>query len=59
MAAVLVGLWAPEDDHDALVVGVAVFVILFGVLFPLLWAAALHLDDLTFTSVAVPGQVIH
>jgi hypothetical protein len=34
--AVLVGLWAPEDDHDALDVGVATFVILIGAVLPLL-----------------------
>ena len=64
MTAILVGLRAPEDDHDALDVGVAIFVILLGTIFPLLQAAALRLilasiNDLTFLSVAVPGQVVH
>jgi hypothetical protein len=50
---VLVGLWAPKDDHDALDVGVAAFVILDGAILPLLRAVALRLvlasfNDLTF-----------
>ena len=64
MTAILVGLRAPEDDHDALDVGVAIFVILLGTVFPLLRAATLRLvlasiNDLTFVSVAVLGQMIH
>ena len=64
MTVVLVGLWAPEDDHDTLDIGVAAFVILGGVVLPLLWVTILRLvlasfNDLTFVSIAVPGQVIH
>ena len=64
MMAVLVGLWAPDDDHDALDVGVAAFVILIGAILPLLWVAALRLvlasfNDLTLVSMTVPCQVIH
>ena len=64
MTAILVGLRAPEDDHDALDVGVAIFVILLGTVFPLLRVAALHLvlaglNDLMFVSLTVPRQVIH
>jgi len=55
---------APKDDHDALDVGVATFIILNGGTLPFLRSAALHLalasfNDLTFVSMAVPGQVIH
>ena len=62
--AVLIGQWAPEEDHDALDVGVAAFIILNGIVLPFLWVAALRLalasfNDLTFVSMAVPGQVIH
>jgi hypothetical protein len=64
MTAILVGLWAPEDDHDALDVGVAAFIILNGVTLPFLWETALRLaldnfNDLMFVSMAVPSQVIH
>jgi hypothetical protein len=64
MMAVLIGLWAPEDDHDALDVRVVVFVILLGAIFPFLRAATLHLvhasiNDVMFVSVVVPSQVIH
>jgi hypothetical protein len=41
MMAVLIGLWSPEDDHDALDVRVAIFAIFLGTIFPLLWVAAL------------------
>ena len=62
--AVLIGQWAPEEDHDALDVGVATFVILNSAVIPFLWAAALRLvlasfNDLMFVSMVVPGQVIH
>jgi hypothetical protein len=62
--AVLVGLWTPKDDHDALDVRVVAFVILNSAVLPFLQAATLHLvlasfNDLTFVSMAVPGQVIH
>ena len=61
---VLIGLWAHEDDHDALDVGVTTFVMLNGAVLPFLLVAALCLvltsfNDLTFVSMAVPGQVIH
>ena len=61
---VLIGLWASEDDHDTLDVGVAILVILIGTIFPLLQVVALRpvlagLNDLTFVSLTVPGQVIH
>jgi hypothetical protein len=61
---ILIGLWAFEDDHDALNVGVAAFIILNGVALPFLRAAALRLalasfHDITFVSMAVPDQVIH
>ena len=64
MMVVLVGLWAPEDDHDALDVGVAAFVILNGIVLPFLQVSALRLvfasfNDLTFVSMVVPSQVIH
>jgi hypothetical protein len=64
MTMILVGLWAPEDDHDTLDVGVAAFIILNGVALPFLWVVALCLalasfNDLMFVSMAVPGQVIH
>ena len=62
--AVLVGLWASEDYHGDLDVGVAAFVILIGTVLPLLRVAALHLvlaglNDLMFVSLTVPRQVIH
>ena len=64
MMAVLVFLWAHEDDHDALDVGVTTFVMLNGAVLPFLLVAALCLvltsfNDLTFVSMAVPGQVMH
>ena len=64
MTVVLVGLWAPEDDHDTLDVGVAAFVILGGAVLPLLQVTILCLvlasfNDLTFVSMVVPSQVIH
>jgi hypothetical protein len=64
MTPILVGLWAPKDDHDILNVGVATFIILSGVTLSFLWVATLRLaldsfNDLMFVSMAVPGQVIH
>jgi hypothetical protein len=61
---ILVGLWAPKDDHDAFDVGVAAFIILNDFALPFLWMAALcvafaSFDDLMFVSMVVPGQVIH
>ena len=41
MTAILVGLWVLVDDHDALDVGVATFVILVSIVLPLLLVASL------------------
>ena len=64
MTAILVGLWALVDDHDALNVGVAAFIILNGIALPFLRVDTLCLalacfNDFMFVSMAVPSQVIH
>jgi hypothetical protein len=41
MMVVLVGLWASEDDHDTLNVGVPILVIIVISVFALLWVIAL------------------